>query len=110
MSRSVRLFSIMLCLAAAIAALAQGQKRSITEKDLFQFNWIGDPQVSPDGSRVVFVKVTVNKKRNGYDTALVASVSPPRRAFTAATRRRGESDVLRPLTTLPACSPGPAHS
>jgi dipeptidyl aminopeptidase/acylaminoacyl peptidase len=70
MSRSVRLFSIALCLAAAIAALAQAQKRSITEKDIFQFNWIGDPQISPDGSRVAFVKVTVDEKKTGYDTSI----------------------------------------
>ena len=45
-------------------------KRPITEKDLFRFQWIGDPQVSPDGSHVVFVKVIVNEKRDGYETSL----------------------------------------
>jgi dipeptidyl aminopeptidase/acylaminoacyl peptidase len=70
MSRAVRLFSIALCLAAAITAWAQAQKRSITEKDIFQFNWIGDPQISPDGSRVAFVRVTVNEKKDGYDTSI----------------------------------------
>jgi dipeptidyl aminopeptidase/acylaminoacyl peptidase len=54
----------------ALAALAQTQKRSITEKDIFQFNWIGDPQISPDGARVAFVKVTVDDKKTGYDTAI----------------------------------------
>ena len=47
-------------------------KRLITEKDIFQFNWTANPQISPDGSQVVFVKVTVNDKRDGYDTALWA--------------------------------------
>jgi dipeptidyl aminopeptidase/acylaminoacyl peptidase len=70
MHRSSRLLAIALCCAAAIAALAQAQKRSITEKDIFQFNWIGDPQISPDGSRVAFVKVTVDEKKTGYDTAI----------------------------------------
>lgn len=46
------------------------QKRNITEKDLFDFIWIGDPQVSPDGSRVAFVRVTVNEKKEGYDTSI----------------------------------------
>jgi dipeptidyl aminopeptidase/acylaminoacyl peptidase len=63
-----RLLAITLCFAAAIAAFAQ--KRSITEKDIFQFNWIGDPQISPDGSRIAFVKVTVNEKKDGYDTSV----------------------------------------
>ncbi|HEY2171703.1 MAG TPA: S9 family peptidase [Candidatus Angelobacter sp.] len=70
MPRTTRLLAIALCCAAAIAALAQAQKRSITEKDIFQFNWIGDPQISPDGSRVAFVKVTVDEKKTGYDTAI----------------------------------------
>ena len=54
---------------ACVFSLAQ-TKRSITDKDLFRFQWIGDPQVSPDGSHVVFVRVTVNEKKDGYDTAL----------------------------------------
>src|SRR5215510_7423826 len=70
MSRTRRLLTVALCFAAAIAALAQAQKRSITEKDIFQFNWIGDPQISPDGARVAFVKVTVDDKKTGYDTAI----------------------------------------
>ncbi|HUS19407.1 MAG TPA: S9 family peptidase [Terriglobales bacterium] len=45
-------------------------KRAITEKDIFQFQWIGDPQVSPDNSRVLFVKVVVNAKHDGYETSL----------------------------------------
>ena len=75
-----RLLATMLCFAAATAGLfqarpsqaqeAQAQKRSITEKDIFQFNWIGDPQISPDGSRVAFVKVTVDEKKTGYDTSI----------------------------------------
>lgn len=70
MHRAVRHLSVVLCLAGAIAAVAQAQKRSITEKDIFQFNWIGDPQISPDGSRVAFVKVTVDEKKTGYDTSV----------------------------------------
>ncbi len=68
MHRVLRLLAAALVVAAAVAALAQ--KRSITEKDLFQFNWIGDPQISPDGTRVAFVKVSVNDKKNGYDTSI----------------------------------------
>ena len=46
------------------------QKRNITEKDLFDFVWIGDPQISPDGMRVAFVRITVNEKKEGYDTSI----------------------------------------
>jgi len=54
---------------ACLLAFAQN-KRPITDKDLFRFQWIGDPQVSPDGAHVVFVRVTVNEKKDNYDTAL----------------------------------------
>ncbi len=57
------------------ACPALAQKRNITEKDLFNFVWAADPQISPDGSRVAFVRVTVNAKKDGYDTA-IWSVSP----------------------------------
>src|SRR6266571_5029058 len=46
------------------------QRRNITEKDLFDFVWIGDPQISPDGTRVAFVRVTVNVKKEGYNTSI----------------------------------------
>ncbi len=49
---------------------ATAQQRSITEKDLFNFTWIGDSQVSPDGSRVAFVRVSVNEKKDGYNTSI----------------------------------------
>jgi dipeptidyl aminopeptidase/acylaminoacyl peptidase len=45
-------------------------KRAITETDLLKFTWIADPQISPDGATVVFVKVVVNEKENRYETAL----------------------------------------
>ena len=51
---------------------ASAQKRSITEKDLFDFTWVGDPQISPDGATVAFVMVTVNAKKDGYDTSVWA--------------------------------------
>ena len=55
---------------SAGAGSALAEKRNITEKDLFDFVWIGDPQVSPDGSRVAFVRVTVNEKKEGYNTSI----------------------------------------
>src|SRR5215471_5802086 len=65
--RTASAFTLILLL-----GLANGfaQKRNVTEKDLWDFVWIGDPQVSPDGSRVAFARVTVNDKKEGYDTSI----------------------------------------
>lgn len=62
----VHLFVLLLVFSVAASA----QKRSITEKDMFDFAWVGDPQISPDGSTVVFVKVTVNSAKTNYDTSI----------------------------------------
>ena len=58
-----------------LLGLAVAQKRNITEKDLFSFNWIADPRLSPDGSMVAFVRVTVSEKKDGYNTS-IWTVSP----------------------------------
>ncbi|MGH9418898.1 MAG: prolyl oligopeptidase family serine peptidase, partial [Thermoanaerobaculia bacterium] len=59
-----RFFVLLLLIAASASA------RNITEKDLFKFNWIGDLQLSPDGSQVAFVRVTVDEKKDTYNTAI----------------------------------------
>ena len=67
----VRHLSFLICaLFIAGTASVYAQKRSITEKDLFDFVWIGDPQISPDATRVAFVRVTVNEKKEGYNTSI----------------------------------------
>ncbi len=66
----MRLVISLLLVVVWFVAPAVGQKRNITEKDLFSFSWIGDPQISPDGSRIAFVKVTVNERKDGYNTTI----------------------------------------
>src|SRR5580693_3591028 len=66
---------VVLTVATTLAAQnsspqASGAKRSITEKDLFNFVWIGDPRVSPDGSRAVFTRVVTDEKHTGYETSI----------------------------------------
>src|SRR5215470_16545820 len=62
-------FVIVLAFITAVSSVS-AQKRPITEKDLWDFVWIGDPQVSPDGSRIAFVRITVNDKKEGYNTSI----------------------------------------
>ncbi len=61
-----RLVIVLLLFTVAVSA----QKRNITERDIFDFTWVGDPQISPDGASVVFVRVTVNAARSNYDTSI----------------------------------------
>jgi dipeptidyl aminopeptidase/acylaminoacyl peptidase len=83
-------FRILLFLVVVVSLQSPGfaQKRNITEKDLFNFVWAGDPQVSPDGSRIAFIRVTVNDRKDGYNTAIwmVETASGVTRQLTRGTR------------------------
>ena len=63
-------FAIYFSVLVAATTVASAENRNITEKDLFDFVWIGDPQISPDGMRIAFVRVTVNEKKEGYNTSI----------------------------------------
>ena len=91
------ILSVLLITFVFFVAPAAAQKRNITEKDLFNFIWAGDTQISPDGSRVAFVRVTVNEKKDGYNTS-IWSVSPA----------TGETHQLTsgPRDSTPRWSPG----
>jgi dipeptidyl aminopeptidase/acylaminoacyl peptidase len=88
--RSRRLAVVCLVLALATIALTQTPaKRLITEKDIFRFVWVADPEISSDGARVAFTRVTVNDKGDGYETSIWSvpangSAQPTR--MTAGTR------------------------
>jgi dipeptidyl aminopeptidase/acylaminoacyl peptidase len=83
------LLTISLIITLGLPARAMGaDRRAITEMDLFKFVWIADPQISPDGSRVAFVRVWVNQKADRYDNALwiVPTSGGPSRQITAGPR------------------------
>ena len=91
-----------LLLIALTSTVTLGQeKRVITEHDLMKFIWIADPQISPDGSRVVFTRVTVNDKQEDYETSL----------WTVATRGGEEPRRLTSGTrdSSPRWSPDGKH-
>jgi dipeptidyl aminopeptidase/acylaminoacyl peptidase len=70
--------TILALVLAAPLALAAADKRLITETDLFKFVWVG--------RQAVFVRVTVDEKKTGYDTALwivPTDGSQPARPFTS---------------------------
>jgi dipeptidyl aminopeptidase/acylaminoacyl peptidase len=71
-------FRLTLVIIGMVASLAaqnatraiQSQKRLLTDKDLFDFIWVANPQLSPDGTRVAFTRVEVDQKRTGYETSV----------------------------------------
>jgi dipeptidyl aminopeptidase/acylaminoacyl peptidase len=85
--------AVLLTVAAAAVLLAtnvqSAERRSITEKDLLAFVWIADPQMAPDGSRIAFVRVSVDRKNDQYDSSLWVAACDGREAprrLTGGTR------------------------
>src|SRR5262245_10277568 len=85
------LMTALACLAVVSVAPYAQSRRFITEKDLLKFTWVADPQISPDGSNVAFVKVTVNEKENRYESALylVSAKGGELRRLTSGVRDTG---------------------
>src|SRR3954469_13391428 len=71
----ILLIATVSSLAAQAPPPASSQKRLITEKDLFEFVWIANPQLSPDGTKVAFTRVNCDEKRTGYETSIWVSAS-----------------------------------
>jgi dipeptidyl aminopeptidase/acylaminoacyl peptidase len=69
----------------AATVLGAGTKRAITEKDVYDFQWSASPQVSPNGSEVVYTLVKVSPKHDSYETALwiVPATGGPARPLTS---------------------------
>src|SRR5260370_13182155 len=113
--RAKNVIATVVCLLLTIAMFAQ--KRNITEKDIFDFTWIGDTQLSPDGSRAAYVQTTVNAKRDGYDTAIylldTAQPMMPARRLTNGphdAQPRWSPDVTQlafTITVPQVCTPHP---
>src|SRR5579864_8550130 len=84
--------------AGAAGRGAEPARRPIAETDLLRFVWVADPQISRDGRRIAFVRVTVDAKHDGYETALWIADAD---AATAAGAGAGAATGPRPLTAGP---------
>ncbi len=86
---SSTLFLVAVLSGGSEAQTAAAPKRLIAETDVMKFVWSADPQVSPDGRTVAFVRVDANEKKDEYETSIwiaaTAGQTPPRR-FTAGPR------------------------
>src|SRR5437764_10816091 len=84
-----RLAVPLLFLVIAAPAAAQAKKRPIQIDDLFRFKRVADPQISPDGKRVVYQLTTVSLKQNKGTTSLwlaAADGKTPPRPLTNSTK------------------------
>jgi Tol biopolymer transport system component len=76
-------------------------RRGITPEDLYRFVYVSDPQLSPDGSTVAFVRTTIDREADTYRAQIWVVPAdggcPPRR-FTAG-----------PNDTAPRWSPDGRH-
>jgi dipeptidyl aminopeptidase/acylaminoacyl peptidase len=68
----LRRFSLALPVLFLAAAPANRlpDRRPITDTDLFKFVWAADPQISPNGSQVLFARVDVNEDKDRYETQI----------------------------------------
>ncbi len=65
------------------------ERRPIAETDLFSFVWVADPQIAPDGSRVAFLRVGIDRQKDQYETSIWiadASGREPARRLTTGPR------------------------
>jgi dipeptidyl aminopeptidase/acylaminoacyl peptidase len=88
-ARWLLVLPLALTVAASPLSPNDGAPRPIRETDLYRFTWIADPRISPDGQRVVYVQVTANAKRDGYETSLWMAATSGRespRRFTSGPR------------------------
>jgi dipeptidyl aminopeptidase/acylaminoacyl peptidase len=82
-------FLFVVTVVVLTGAASTADRRPITEMDLFTFVWIADPQIAPDGSRIAFIRVTADEKKDQYDTSIwlaTADGSQPPRQLTSGTR------------------------
>jgi len=90
MHMKTRLSVVMLAIIASLAAQETTQpvglqKRLITEKDLFDFVWVINPQLSPDGTRVAFTRINCDEKRTGYETSIWIAATDGKEALLRMT-------------------------
>lgn len=77
-------------------------RRNVSIEDLFAIRLVADPNVSPDGKRVAYVATTVDKKINGYTSAIwLVDVAGDTRPFRFTRGKERDS--------APRWSPGGNH-
>src|SRR5262249_14647084 len=86
---------LLVCLVAAFvpSAASAADRRPLTIDDMFKFQRVADPQISPDGKLVAYVVTTIadpktNKSVSNIWLAATDGQSPPRRLTTSDKKDR----------------------
>ena len=87
-----------------LAAVGQTEKRGMVPEDYYRFQFVSDPQISPDGTQIAFVVATVSKDRRSRESSIymvAADGSAEPRKFTGGTSDRSPrwSSVSWPCAT-----------
>ena len=94
--RSAAILSCLLFAPIVALAAAQSTPRPISEMDLMRFQWIGDVQLAADGSQASYVQVSVDEKKEGYDTSLWSMSLPTGQLRRLTTARHDASPRWSP--------------
>src|SRR5438876_5637124 len=60
----------MLCCLAAASVICQQKLRGITPEDYFAFEFISDPNISPDGKLVAYVVTKIDRAQNRRNSSI----------------------------------------
>jgi dipeptidyl aminopeptidase/acylaminoacyl peptidase len=83
-SRIVFAFALLFSQAILIPSFSRAQlSRAVTAEDYFQFKFVGDPHISPDGKSVAYVLTVIDQKKNRRESSVwlvpIDASSAPRR-------------------------------
>jgi len=89
--RAHTITALWITILTVASASGAGDKRLITDVDLYRFQWIADAQISPDASRVIYALSKVAPKHDNYETAvwMIPSTGGTPRQLTSGPRDSG---------------------
>src|SRR3989442_9497403 len=64
------LVALMLCCFAAASVICQQKLRGITPEDYFAFEFVSDPNISPDGKLVAYVLTKIDRAQNKRNSTI----------------------------------------
>jgi dipeptidyl aminopeptidase/acylaminoacyl peptidase len=119
-SRRVWLFCVVLTLSFSVDSYPQQATRGITPEDYYSFEFVSDPQLSPDGKLVAFVLTKVDRTQNRRNSSIwMAAVDGSRAPWqfttspqnTNSPRWSPDGRSLAFLSSRPdSATPGPGSS